>query len=111
MFTIFFDLFAVSMPGNSHPPLGNTLTIAAAILTMTGINTHASPRTPDPPEDLQLVIRHMRISGIIGQQKTHLQGPWLLMATHATWYSDDPLIDDGVANVVRVNPLQNRKCL
>ena len=31
------------------------------------------------------------------------------IATHATLYSDDPLPDDGAANVVKVNTIQHRK--
>jgi len=33
------------------------------------------------------------------------------MATHATWFSDNPLPDDGAANVVKVNAIQHRKDL
>ena len=30
------------------------------------------------------------------------------IATHATWFSDNPLPDDGAANVVKVNAIQHR---
>ena len=33
------------------------------------------------------------------------------IATHATWYSDDPLPDDGAANVVKVNAIKHHKDL
>ena len=33
------------------------------------------------------------------------------IATHSTWYSDDPLPDDGATNVVRVNAIYYRKDL
>jgi len=92
MSIVFFDLMTGSVPGH----LVNILTIVAAIPAMARIKTEAS------------------LPQIYSHHQAYAEDPWdNWTANHSpqsnACYSDDPLLDDGAATVVRDNALQHRK--
>ena len=83
--------------------------IADVIPSTTRTKIPVSSQTQDLQVGLRPVIKHMKTENHSppGSLDSHTS----TIATHATWYSDDPLPDDGAASVVRVDTVHHQKDL